>query len=434
MTSRIVLCIAMVLALAGATPGLARADWDDRPDASEYDESLDPHGYWVDDPSYGRVWRPYTDWGWRPYVDGQWIWTSYGWTWSSPEPWGWTFHYGRWGFSNLYGWVWTPGNVWGPAWVDWYWGDGYVGWVPLAPVGFAIVPGYWNYVRDYSFCSPHINNVIIVHDRLPRFIVHHRDHGWGSRHSPDFRDIEHVSRHRIVRESDRPRDSVAPWVRHRIERGERVRERIADRGGERVIEHGGRRGPERRDRPDISDDAWRRRGDDRDGGRIIERGRGRAAREPDGRVLEHGNRDDRSRGAVVEVPGRRPHDGDEGNRRVEPRDRSDEGRGTARPSPRDDDGGVWTRQRRAPETPRARPMERSADVPGMPSRGGGHGGGSMVERGRGGGDPGGGRASGPMVHGGGGGGGGRPSASPSASQGGGGHGGGRGGGADHGTR
>jgi hypothetical protein len=71
-------------------------------------------------------------------------------------------------------------------------------------------------------------------------------------------------------------------VRHRVERGERVRA-VADRGGERVIEHGGGRlaergrqatiergrgamehgggrfGSERRERPQVSDDDWRRR-------------------------------------------------------------------------------------------------------------------------------------------------------------------------------
>jgi hypothetical protein len=90
-------------------PGTARADWDDRPEPGEFEESLNPYGYWVDAPGYGRVWRPNEEWGWRPYVDGQWIWTSYGWTWSSPEPWGWTFHYGRWGWANTYGWVWDAG-------------------------------------------------------------------------------------------------------------------------------------------------------------------------------------------------------------------------------------------------------------------------------------------------------------------------------------
>src|SRR5262249_28452166 len=47
MTSRLVLRIAFVLALALAIPGAARADWDDRPDPGEFEESLAPDGYWA---------------------------------------------------------------------------------------------------------------------------------------------------------------------------------------------------------------------------------------------------------------------------------------------------------------------------------------------------------------------------------------------------
>jgi hypothetical protein len=249
MRTKLLVAIAMAVALAGAVPGSARAEWDDAPPPGEYEQTLSPHGYWVDEPTFGRVWRPYTYWDWRPYYDGRWIWTSYGWTWSSYEPWGWTFHYGRWGYSGLYGWVWTPGFVWGPAWVDWYWGDGYVGWVPLGPIGFSILPSYWFYVRDSHFCSPYVYNHYVGHNHLPDYIVHHRQHGWGRSHAPHFRDIEHVSRHRIVRDHDRPRDSVAPWVRERLDRGEHVRERIADPvRGERVVEHRGK-APDRDARP-----------------------------------------------------------------------------------------------------------------------------------------------------------------------------------------
>jgi hypothetical protein len=401
MTSRVVLWVAMVLALAGAVPGVARADWDDRPDPEEFEESLSPNGYWVDDPGYGHVWRPYMDWGWRPYVDGHWIWTSYGWTWASDEPWGWTFHYGRWGFSNLYGWVWTPGYVWGPAWVDWFWGDGYVGWVPLGPPGFVITPSYWTYVRDDSFCSPHVRSVVIVHDRLPRFIVDHREHGWGVRRSPDFRDIEHVSRHRIVREADRPTDSVAPWVRHRIDRGERVRERVADRGGERVIEHDGRQGPDRRGRPEVSDDGWRRRGSAHgDDHGIIERGRDRDGHGPG--LGSGGDRAERSVPQVDNADRNRRHDDGGDGLRIEPRrgsgddhrmgrpDRPDDDRRIIEPRrPADDDrgmgrhrspdgGGGWERPGRGaarePDrpAPRAHVMERPAAPPSSE-----HGGGSM---------------------------------------------------------
>src|SRR5437016_182588 len=56
-----------------------------------FDEPLSPYGYWVDDPSYGRVWRPRDpSVDWRPYMYGRWAYTSeYGWVWVSDEPWGW---------------------------------------------------------------------------------------------------------------------------------------------------------------------------------------------------------------------------------------------------------------------------------------------------------------------------------------------------------
>ncbi len=404
MMSRLMLMIAMVLALAAAAPGSAHADWDDRPDPAEFEDELAPHGYWVDDAQFGRVWRPNTWWAWRPYVDGHWIWTSYGWTWASDDPWGWTYHYGRWGFSNLYGWVWTPGYVWGPAWVDWYWGDGYVGWVPLGPPGFAIVPTYWTYVRDFSFCSPRITNVVVVQDRLPGFIVHHREQGWGRRHAPDFRDIEHVSRFRIEQAQDRPDRSIAPWVKHRMERGERVRERVADRGGERVIEHpgrggdghrggegrvdgrggtDGRSGDDGRGRPRVSDDGWRRPNE-------------RADRTP--HVIERDRRNDDANGPVVrgradddDHMGPRSDDDAQGRQRDQgARPPMSHGRDDAfRRSPPTPAGSGWVRQppqRSEPfEAPRpqrsdpypAPPPSRGADRP-APSMGHQAGGGGQV--------------------------------------------------------
>jgi hypothetical protein len=66
---------------------------------------------------------------------GRWVYTSeYGWVWVSEEPWGWVvYHYGHWVWSDRYGWVWVPGNDWGPAWVEWCYGGGYVGWTPMPP-------------------------------------------------------------------------------------------------------------------------------------------------------------------------------------------------------------------------------------------------------------------------------------------------------------
>ena len=119
-----------------------------------FDEPLGPYGYWVDDPTYGRVWRP-RDIGqdWRPYTYGRWVYTSdYGWVWDSEERWGWVvYHYGRWVWTGQYGWVWVAGDVWGPAWVEWCSGNGYIGWTPMA------AQPYWQsnyYYGSYDCTSP----------------------------------------------------------------------------------------------------------------------------------------------------------------------------------------------------------------------------------------------------------------------------------------
>ena len=60
------------------------------------------HGYWRDEPTYGRVWYPRVAPDWRPYYRGRWVHLRpYGWTWMAHDPWGWpTHHYGRWGVST----------------------------------------------------------------------------------------------------------------------------------------------------------------------------------------------------------------------------------------------------------------------------------------------------------------------------------------------
>lgn len=116
-------------------------------------EDLDRYGSWVNDPSYGYVWRPAVAPDWAPYRYGRWTWIDYyGWTWVSYDPWGWApYHFGRWYFEPSYGWCWWPGgfgvrHYWRPALVAFFgWGGyggtsvgfgfgwGHVGWVPLAP-------------------------------------------------------------------------------------------------------------------------------------------------------------------------------------------------------------------------------------------------------------------------------------------------------------
>jgi Family of unknown function (DUF6600) len=100
-----------------------------------YDE-LAPYGDWVYHPNHDYVWLPRSvapDW--RPFTVGNWIYTEeYGWYWQSYEPFAWAvYHYGRWGFEPEYGWYWVPGDTWAPAWVQWRYGNEYVGWAPEAP-------------------------------------------------------------------------------------------------------------------------------------------------------------------------------------------------------------------------------------------------------------------------------------------------------------
>jgi len=136
----------------------APPDVDVAPDeaaAQSYDDGYDPQAYgqfegalaaygqWVDDPTYGRVWVPYSSIvgdDFAPYdTNGQWCNTEYGWTWSSDWDWGWApFHYGRWAVMGNSGWGWVPGTIWGPAWVSWRVGGGYVGWAALPPRGTVI--------------------------------------------------------------------------------------------------------------------------------------------------------------------------------------------------------------------------------------------------------------------------------------------------------
>ena len=129
-----------------------------------FDTPLAEHGDWVDVGGYGRVWRPrHTGFGWRPYLHGQWVWTDDGWMWQSDEAWGWaTYHYGRWSFEPSYGWIWVPGYKWAPAWVEWRYSEGTVGWAPLFPVGITVRPvvyDHWTFVPTHSFVGVRVTTV-----------------------------------------------------------------------------------------------------------------------------------------------------------------------------------------------------------------------------------------------------------------------------------
>ena len=126
----------------GADPVQTDADEyaDTDPSAlTDFRSTLDPHGSWIDDPTYGQLWVPNADEvgpSFSPYVtDGSWAYEE-DFVWISSFSWGWVpFHYGRWAWTSGR-WGWIPGRVYAGAWVSWRVGAdgyGYVGWGPLAP-------------------------------------------------------------------------------------------------------------------------------------------------------------------------------------------------------------------------------------------------------------------------------------------------------------
>lgn len=134
-------------------------------------EEMAPHGSWVNVPEWGEVWRPNVAIVGKDFVpyesDGAWVASDYGWVFESRFDWGWApFHYGRWIEEPRYGWVWLPDEEWGPAWVDWRFGGGYVGWAPLSPRGR---PGHerrWTFVETRYFAEPDFGRYSIPRHRV----------------------------------------------------------------------------------------------------------------------------------------------------------------------------------------------------------------------------------------------------------------------------
>ena len=155
--------LGLLLLLTGITQK-AMAQDDDISLETFYDE-LSPYGTWIEDPSYGYVWRPDVDRNdFRPYyTNGRWAMTEYGNTWVSDYDWGWApFHYGRWVLNDFNDWIWIPDTVWGPAWVSWRTGGGYYGWAPLGPGididvniggGFDIPFAWWVFIPQRTIYS-----------------------------------------------------------------------------------------------------------------------------------------------------------------------------------------------------------------------------------------------------------------------------------------
>lgn len=124
-----------------------------------YYDTLSPYGDWVEVGTYGRVWRPYQQLvgvDFVPYASGgRWVHTPLGWVFEASWEWAWLpFHYGRWYEDDLNGWVWVPGDVWAPAWVEWRFGGGYIGWVPTGPPHRP--SPRWYFVESQHFAEPEI--------------------------------------------------------------------------------------------------------------------------------------------------------------------------------------------------------------------------------------------------------------------------------------
>lgn len=141
------------------------------PELYPYADDLDYYGAWQEVPSYGHVWFPspgYLSAGWNPYYNGYWHYTPWGTTWISYEPWGWVpFHYGRWTFVIGVGWGWIPDVYFSPAWVSWYWGDGWIGWCPLGYGGPLWEPCGWYSVQINNIYVTNVTKVVTVNKQGP---------------------------------------------------------------------------------------------------------------------------------------------------------------------------------------------------------------------------------------------------------------------------
>jgi hypothetical protein len=116
---------------------------------SDFTAPLAAEGDWVSVGHFGQCWHPRgVAADWRPYCNGQWVWTDNGWYWQSDEPWAWAcYHYGTWDQDPTYGWIWVPATEWAPAWVVWRSGGGYTGWAPCAPRGVKVRTDVFGFVE-----------------------------------------------------------------------------------------------------------------------------------------------------------------------------------------------------------------------------------------------------------------------------------------------
>jgi hypothetical protein len=159
MKNQIVILIAAALIAAGCigvdTSTRSEETYSPYGSSDEPFPVLNAYGNWMDAGVYGRVWQPAVMSDWRPYTNGQWVWTDRGWMWDSDEPFGWVvYHYGYWTQLAALGWVWVPGNDWSPARVNWYSGNDYIGWAPMAPPHASYPEAYQSGYENYWVVVP----------------------------------------------------------------------------------------------------------------------------------------------------------------------------------------------------------------------------------------------------------------------------------------
>lgn len=195
-------------------------------------DNLSPHGYWVDNSTYGYVWVPNVAPGFTPYgSNGYWVYSNVGWTWVSNYSWGWApFHYGRWFYDPFYGWLWVPGYEWGPGWVVWRSSPSYYGWAPIGPgisINLAYSSGYqapynqWVFVSNshmgrtniYNYyVSPSRNTEIIRNSRVINNIRHDNSSKVRYNAGPDRAEVQKATKRSIspvtLKERNKPGQSM----------------------------------------------------------------------------------------------------------------------------------------------------------------------------------------------------------------------------------
>jgi hypothetical protein len=165
---------------------------------TDFRATLDPHGTWAEDPTYGTVWVPNpAEVGpdFSPYeTAGHWEYDDSDYVWVSDYDWGWgPFHYGRWMYGPA-GWFWIPGRVYAPAWVSWRLGGPdfwYVGWAPMAPafywrggVAFGVAPmvvapaGFYYCAHGDMFASS-IGGHVVARAEVATVAEHTQAYGGG---------------------------------------------------------------------------------------------------------------------------------------------------------------------------------------------------------------------------------------------------------------